>query len=62
MCRLKKALYGFKQAPRTWYTKLNSYLSLWGFRSSQVVTSMMLYDNVVYLVIILIYVDDIIIA
>lgn len=26
VCKLKKACYGFKQAPRAWYDRLNSYL------------------------------------
>lgn len=26
VCKLKKALYGFKQAPRAWYDRLESYL------------------------------------
>ena len=26
VCRLKKALYGFKQAPRDWYSRIDNYL------------------------------------
>ena len=26
VCRLKKALYGMKQAPRAWYSTINTYL------------------------------------
>ena len=29
--RLKKALYGLKKAPRTWYARLNKYLEKLGF-------------------------------
>ena len=32
--RLKRALYGIKQAPRAWYNMINSYLMSNGFRKS----------------------------
>ena len=35
VCRLKKALYGLKQAPKTWYDKINSFLSSLGFTNSK---------------------------
>ena len=35
VCRLKKALYGLKKAPRTWYDKINSFLSSLGFTKSK---------------------------
>jgi hypothetical protein len=31
VCKLKKALYGFKQAPRVWYNTLTNYLKTLGF-------------------------------
>ena len=31
VCRLKKALYGLKKAPRTWYARIDSFLSSLGF-------------------------------
>lgn len=33
--RLKKALYGLRQAPRAWYSKINCYFSKLGFTRSQ---------------------------
>ena len=34
VCRLKKALYGLKEAPRTWYEMIDSYLMKLGFTRS----------------------------
>ena len=31
VCRFKKALNGLKQAPRTWYERIDSYLMKLGF-------------------------------
>lgn len=31
-CKLKKALYGQKQAPRAWYGRLDKYLADQGFQ------------------------------
>eukprot|EP00253_Pinus_taeda_P007357 PITA_07357 len=36
VCRLKKALYGVKQAPRAWYERIDSYLMKLGFTRSEV--------------------------
>jgi hypothetical protein len=32
VCRLKKSLYGIKQAPRAWYYRLDRYLHQQGFK------------------------------
>ena len=31
VCRMKKALYGLKHAPRAWYSKIDGYLMILGF-------------------------------
>jgi len=36
VCRLKKALYELKQAPRAWYERIDSYLMKLGFTRSEV--------------------------
>ena len=35
VCRLKKALYSLKQAPRALYTRINVYLTGLGFTKSE---------------------------
>ena len=32
VCRLKKALYGLKKAPRAWYSRVDKYLKKQGFK------------------------------
>eukprot|EP00253_Pinus_taeda_P021747 PITA_21747 len=58
VCRLKKALYGLKLAPRAWYSRIDGYLQKMGFVKSDTDT------NLYYLVveneplILVLYVDD----
>ncbi|CAM8919891.1 unnamed protein product [Rhodiola kirilowii] len=62
VCLLKKALFGLKQAPRAWFTKLGSFLLHHGFQSCKSDTSLFIRhsgDSVLY---ILVYVDDLIIT
>ena len=35
MCRLKRAMYGLKQAPHAWYTWIDSYFTRLGFAKSE---------------------------
>ena len=35
VCKLRKALYCLKQAPRTWYDKMDSFLMSLGFTKSK---------------------------
>ena len=62
VCKLNKALYGFKQAPRAWYTKPNTSLLSWGFQASRVYSSMFIHHSTHDVLILLIYVDDILVT
>ena len=62
MCRLKRTLYGLKQEPHAWYTRIDSYFTGLGFTKSEVDAN--LYQIVVEgkVLIIFIYVDDLILT
>jgi hypothetical protein len=62
VCRLKKSIYGLKQASRQWYLKFHNIVSLEGFKSNLV-------DECIYLkfcgskfIFLVLYVDDILLA
>ena len=61
-CKLKKILYGLKQAPRQWYKKFNSFMSSNGFTRCQVdhCCHIKKFDD--NFIILLLYVDDMLIA
>jgi hypothetical protein len=62
ICKLQKALYGLKQAPRAWFSKLSDKLIQIGFSTSRSDTSLFIYKSSDYLMLVLVYVDDIIIT
>jgi hypothetical protein len=45
VCKLDKAIYGVKQAPRVWYSRLSSKLQKLGFVSSKGGTSLLFFKN-----------------
>ena len=58
--KLKKALYGLRQAPRAWYERLSQFLLNNGFSRGKVdITLFTLHKNT-ELLLVQIYVDDII--
>lgn len=63
VCRLRKAIYGLKQAPHAWYVELKTFLLTLGFKNSLADESLFIMhkDNkqTVYL---LVYVDDILVT
>eukprot|EP00253_Pinus_taeda_P007210 PITA_07210 len=61
-CRLKKSLYGVKQAPQAWYAKMDNFLLETGF--SRCHSHNTIYNNKVgkSLIILVLYVDDLILT
>lgn len=62
VCKLDKALYGLRQAPRAWFDRLRSTLLEWGFSNSRADSSVFFFSNSCMVILVLIYVDDILIT
>ncbi|KAG8477106.1 hypothetical protein CXB51_030102 [Gossypium anomalum] len=62
VCRLQKALYGLRQAPRAWFDKLKRFLISVGFTGSRSDASLFVRLASGTTVYVLVYVDDIIIT
>ena len=62
LCNLHKAIYGQKQAPRSWFQKLSHTLSSLGFSSTKSDSSLFIKTNAQTTLFVLIYVDNILIT
>ncbi|KAI0498967.1 hypothetical protein KFK09_019866 [Dendrobium nobile] len=62
VCRLHKAIYKLKQAPRQWHNTFTSFLISIGFVHCQSDPSLLIYRNSNIHIFLLIYVDDILIT
>jgi hypothetical protein len=60
VCKMKKALYGFKKAPRAWYHRLDTYLKYKGFKRGIVDNNLYIKTEDNDFLIVLVCVDDII--
>jgi hypothetical protein len=60
VCKLKKALYGLKHAPRAWYSRLDKYLQETGFIKGSSDNNLYIKVSQDNLLLIEFYVDDII--
>ena len=45
VCKLNKALYSLKQAPRAWYSRFQALITSIGFRASQCDTSLFIFTH-----------------
>jgi len=61
VCKLKKSLYGLKQSPRAWYQCIDMFFTHEDFFRSQADHSLYVKQTGEYLLIVIIYVDDLII-
>ncbi|XP_073260909.1 uncharacterized protein [Populus alba] len=62
VCKLKKSIYGLKQASRQWFSKLSASLLHFGFLQAKSDSSLFIKQSKTTLIAILIYVDDVLIA
>ena len=62
VCRLRKSLYGLRQAPRCWFSKLTTALKRYGFLQSQSDYSLFTLNRDKIHLSILVYVDDLVLA
>jgi hypothetical protein len=62
VCRLVKSLYGLRQAPRAWHTKLKEQLSKMRFLASQPDAALFINEEKSEVVYMLVYADDILVA
>lgn len=62
VCRLNKSIYGLRQSPRSWSSRLSDKLVTMGFINSQYDTSLFVYVSNSLTMYVLVYVDDILIT
>ena len=60
--KLRKSLYGLRQAGREWANLLSSFLVDWGFRRSTIDTCLYVYRQGASLLYVVVWVDDCVIA
>jgi len=62
VCKLKKSIYGLKQASRWWYLKFNDIIVSFGFKENTVEWHIYLKVIVSKVIFLILYVDDILLA
>jgi hypothetical protein len=62
MCLLRKAIYGPKQAPRAWYSRIDTYLVQMGFEKRDADLNLYFIIRGEDILILILYVDDLFIT
>lgn len=62
VCQLHKSIYGLKQSPRAWHSRLSDRLHQLGFTAAKSDTSIVVFSQDSITIYMLVYVDDIVIA
>ncbi|KAK1416517.1 hypothetical protein QVD17_32308 [Tagetes erecta] len=62
VCRLRKSIYGLKQASRAWYMELTSFLIQFGFKKSLADASLFIFQQGKHIIYFMVYVDDIVLT
>jgi histone deacetylase 1/2 len=62
VCKLHKSIYGLKQSPRAWYSRLSDMLQQLGFVAAKTDTSLFVFHQNGVTIYMLVYVDDIVVA
>jgi hypothetical protein len=62
VCKLRKAIYGLRQAPRAWHEALKTYVVSYGFSTSCSDSSLFIYNKDGVQSFLLVYVDDLLIT
>lgn len=62
VCKLHRSLYGLKQTPRAWFSRLSAFLLNNNFTQSRNDTSLFIYNDSHTFLFVLVYVDDILIT
>ena len=62
VCKLNRALYGLRQAPRAWFQRFTPFLKSLRFHGSKADYSMFVYNSDEDMAILLLYVDDIVLT
>ena len=61
VCRLKKALYELKQAPRAWYQRINTFFASIGLQRSPSDANLYMFSKGGLQMVVILYVDELII-
>jgi hypothetical protein len=62
LCLMRKALYGMKQAPRAWYSRIDTYLLQMGFEKRDADQKLYFIIRGEDMLILILYVDDLFIT